>query len=62
MFGLSELSIKRLAKTHGWRLRRVTPFATPGARALVKTPVGAPVRLKRTTRKGKSEDLIPELN
>jgi hypothetical protein len=31
MFGLSQESIKRLANTHGLPLRRVTPFATPGA-------------------------------
>ena len=30
IFGLSEESIKRLAKTHGLPLRRLTPFATPG--------------------------------
>ena len=54
MFGLSEESIKRLAKTHGLPLRRVTPFATPGALESELVPwlkaqprVGAPVRLKR---------------
>ena len=31
MFGLSEESIKRLAKTHGLPLRRLTPYATPGS-------------------------------
>jgi hypothetical protein len=53
MFGLSEESIKRLSKTHGLPLRRVTPFATPGALAselvlwLKAQPnVGAPVRTK----------------
>jgi len=53
MFGLSEESIKRLAKTHCLPLRRVTPFATPGAleselvRWLKAQPqVGAPVRSK----------------
>jgi CheY-like chemotaxis protein len=30
MFGLREESIKRLAKTHGFPLRRLTPYATPG--------------------------------
>ena len=30
MFGLSEESIKRLAKTQGFPLRRLTPYATPG--------------------------------
>ena len=53
MFGLSEESIKRLAKTHGLPLRRVTPFATPGTleSELIKwlkaqPKVGAPVRSK----------------
>jgi hypothetical protein len=31
LFGLSQDSIKRLAKNHGLPLRRVSPFATPGA-------------------------------
>ena len=51
MFGLSEESIKRLAHSHGLPLRRVTPFATPGAieselfRWLMAQPrVGPPVR------------------
>jgi hypothetical protein len=30
LFGLSEDSIKRLAKNHGLPLRRVSPFAMPG--------------------------------
>jgi hypothetical protein len=30
LFGLSEESIKRLAKSHGFPLRRLTPYATPG--------------------------------
>ena len=30
MFGLSEESIKRLAKDHRFPLRRITPYATPG--------------------------------
>jgi hypothetical protein len=54
LFGLSEDSIKRLAKNHGLPLRRVSPFATPGALEseliewLKKQPrVGPPVRLKR---------------
>jgi hypothetical protein len=57
MFGLSEESIKRLAKTHGLPLRRVTPFATPGTLEsdLVKwlkaqPQVGAPVRSKDQAR------------
>ena len=33
MFGLSQESIKRLAKARCLPLRRVTPFATPGALA-----------------------------
>jgi predicted DNA-binding transcriptional regulator AlpA len=55
MFGLSEESIKRLSKTHGFPLRRVTPFATPGALEseliewLKAQPlVGAPVRSRAT--------------
>jgi predicted DNA-binding transcriptional regulator AlpA len=30
MFGLSEESIKRLAKSQGFPLRRLTPYAMPG--------------------------------
>ena len=30
LFGLSEESIKRFAKKHGFPLRRLTPYATPG--------------------------------
>jgi hypothetical protein len=29
LFGLSEESIKRFAKSHGFPLRRLTPYATP---------------------------------
>jgi len=54
LFGLSEDSIKRLAKNHGLPLRRVSPFATPGALEselvewLKGQPlVGPPVRPKR---------------
>jgi predicted DNA-binding transcriptional regulator AlpA len=57
MLGLSEESIKRLVKSHGLPLRRVTPFATPG---LLKSElvtwlkaqpqVGAPVRSKRSVK------------
>ena len=57
MFGLSEESIKRLAKTHGLPLRRVTPFATPGVleSELVhwlkgQPQIGAPVRSKRAAK------------
>jgi predicted DNA-binding transcriptional regulator AlpA len=57
MFGLSEESIKRLSKTHGLPLRRITPFATPGALAselvrwLKSQPnVGPPVRTKRAAK------------
>jgi hypothetical protein len=53
MFGLSEESIKRLAKTHGFPLRRLTPYATPGVLEselvswLKDQPhVGRPVRAK----------------
>ena len=55
LFGLSVDSIKRLAKNHGLPLRRVSPFATPGAleSELVEwlkcqpLVVGPPVRPKR---------------
>ena len=54
MFGLSGDSLKRLAKTHGFPLRRVTPFATPGVLQselvswLKAQPlVGAPVRTRQ---------------
>jgi hypothetical protein len=54
LFGLSEDSIKRLAKNHGLPLRRVSPFATPGALEaelvewLKSQPlVGPPVRPRR---------------
>jgi predicted DNA-binding transcriptional regulator AlpA len=30
LFGLSEESIKRLVKNHGFPLRRLTPYAKPG--------------------------------
>jgi predicted DNA-binding transcriptional regulator AlpA len=60
MFGLSEESIKRLAKTHGLPLRRVTPFATPGSleselvRWLKAQPlVGPPVRARQNGPKAK---------
>jgi hypothetical protein len=53
MFGLSQESIKRLAKTHSLPLLRVTPNATPGALEsellhwLKSQPnVGAPIRTK----------------
>jgi hypothetical protein len=64
MFGLSEESLKRLAKTHGLPLRRVTPFATPGAleSELVKwlkcqPQVGAPVRLKNSSRSKQNQSV-----
>jgi hypothetical protein len=51
MFGLSEESIKRLAKSQGFPLRRLTPYAMPGAleSELLKwlkaqPPNGKPVR------------------
>jgi len=58
LFGLSEDSIKRLAKNHGLPLRRVSPFAMPGTleSELVKwlkaqPLVGPPVRKRRIVRK-----------
>ena len=57
LFGLSQESIKRLAKSHGFPLRRLTPYATPGViksellRWLKAQPlVGRAVRTKRVTR------------
>jgi predicted DNA-binding transcriptional regulator AlpA len=57
MFGLSEESIKRLAKAQGFPLRRLTPYATPGvleselfAWLKAQPNVGAPVRAKRPNR------------
>ena len=54
LFGLSEESIKRLAKNHGFPLRRLTPYATPGVleselvRWLKAQPrVGQPIRFNR---------------
>jgi hypothetical protein len=72
MFGLSEESIKRLAKTHGFPLRRVTPFATPGALGseflqwLNGQPrVAAPVRIRRSPPAGtmkRSKTRSPSFN
>ena len=54
LFGLSEESIKRLAKKNNFPLRRLTPYAMPGVleseflRWLKAQPlVGQPVRSKR---------------
>jgi hypothetical protein len=54
LFGLSEESIKRLSKSHGFPLRRLTPYATPGViqsellRWLKAQPlVGPAVRVKK---------------
>jgi len=56
LFGLSEESIKRLAKTNGFPLRRLTPYA-PGVieskflRWLKAQPLmGRAARTKRVTR------------
>ena len=61
LFGLSEDSIKRLAKNQRMPLRRITPFATPGALEteliawLKKQPsVGPPVRSKGRVKHGRS--------
>ena len=60
LFGLSEESIKRLAKSHGFPLRRLTPYATPGVLEselvhwLKAQPlVGQPVRIKRPSSRKK---------
>jgi predicted DNA-binding transcriptional regulator AlpA len=57
LFGLSEESMKRVAKNHGFPLRRRTPYATPGVleselfRWLKAQPlVGPAVRASRVTR------------
>ena len=54
LFGLSEDSIKRLAKNQGLPLRRVTPLAIPGVReteliAWLKRQlrIGPPVRRRK---------------
>jgi hypothetical protein len=54
MFGLSEESLKRFAKNHGFPLRRLTPYSTPGVLEselvewLKAQPmVGRPIRAKR---------------
>jgi len=53
LFGLSEESIKRLAKNRGFPLRRLTPYATPGVLESElmpwlkdQLPGGQPVRAK----------------
>jgi predicted DNA-binding transcriptional regulator AlpA len=53
MFGLSEESLKRFAKNHGFPLRRLTPYSTPGmleselVEWLKAQPmVGRPIRAK----------------
>jgi predicted DNA-binding transcriptional regulator AlpA len=57
LFGLSEESMKRIAKNHGFPLRRLTPYATPGVleselfRWLKAQPlVGHPIRAKAAAR------------
>jgi hypothetical protein len=57
LFGLSEESMKRVAKNHGFPLRRLTPYATPGVLEselftwLKAQPlVGQPIRAKLATR------------
>jgi hypothetical protein len=57
LFGLSEESMKRLAKNHGFPLRRLTPYATPGVleselvRWLKAQPrVGQPIRFNKIAR------------
>jgi hypothetical protein len=57
LFGLSEESMKRVAKNHGFPLRRLTPYATPGVLEselftwLKAQPrVGNAIRVKRATR------------
>jgi predicted DNA-binding transcriptional regulator AlpA len=54
LFGVSQESLKRMAKTHGFPLRRLTSYAAPGVleseflRWLKAQPrVGRPVRKNR---------------
>ena len=57
LFGLSEESIKRLAKKQMFPLRRLTPYATPGVLESellswmkAQPLVGPPVRATQTAR------------
>jgi hypothetical protein len=59
-FGLSEESLKRMAKTHGLPLRRMTPRAIPGALESeflswlkAQPPRGQAVRAKRKRKRKK---------
>jgi predicted DNA-binding transcriptional regulator AlpA len=61
LFGLSEESMKRVAKNHGFPLRRLTPYATPGVleselfRWLKAQPmVGRPIRAKGVKKQRRS--------
>ena len=51
MFGISEESLGRLAKSHGFPLRRLSPYALPGvleselfAWLKAQPTIGAPIR------------------
>jgi hypothetical protein len=64
LIGLSEESMKRLAANHGFPLRRLTPYATPGAleselvRWLKAQPrVGQPIRAKLPTNRAKKKSV-----
>jgi predicted DNA-binding transcriptional regulator AlpA len=63
LFGLSEESIKRLAKKNGFPLRRLTPYATPGVleselfRWLKAQPPVGPHPKKPSVRKSRSGSL-----
>jgi len=67
LFGLSEESIKRLAKNHGFPLRRLTPYATPGvleselvpwlkAQPLRGQPIRARPTIKSRRKKSRKRD------
>lgn len=60
MFGVSQESIGRLAKSRDFPLRRLTPYATPGVLQselfswLKAQPrVGQPIRIRTTRKKRK---------
>ena len=67
LFGLSEESMKRVAKNHGFPLRRLTPYATPGvleselfswlkAQPLRGQPIRARPTIKSRRKKSRKRD------
>ena len=58
LFGVSEESIRRLAKSQGFPLRRLTPYAIPGVLESellswlnAQPRIGRPIRAKESRRK-----------